>query len=142
MSNCLTETTAIKYNKRYKKNHNKKLIFEKKIIFGNSRFLKQQNVICKRMKWARLKKFSPWLFFIFFASNTALLNYFCLQIFEFHENYIFLSISKNQQICEVAISLIYQLIFKNLGIKWIGLTKEIQWSKLQSNISINKDIHF
>ena len=29
MSNCLAGITAIKYNKRFEKNHNKKLNFEK-----------------------------------------------------------------------------------------------------------------
>ena len=55
---------------------------------------------------------------------------------------LFLSIRENRQIYEGAISLIYQPILINLGIKLIVLTRGIQWNKLQSNISINKNFRF
>ena len=55
---------------------------------------------------------------------------------------LFVSICENRQIYEGAISLIYQPILINLGIKLIVLTRGIQWNKLYSNISINKNFRF
>ena len=54
----------------------------------------------------------------------------------------FVSIRENRQIYEGAISLIYQPILINLDIKLIVLMRGIQWNKLQSNISINKNFRF
>ena len=94
------------------------------------------------MKRCRSKIFSPLFFSNFFALNTSILKYFCPQIFENHKICIFFIDTRKRQIYKGDISFIYQPILINLGIKLIVLMRGIQWNKLQSNISINKNFRF
>ena len=94
------------------------------------------------MKRCRSKIFLPLFFSNFFAPNISNLKFFIRKFWKIIKIALFVPIRENRQIYEGAISLIFQPIFINLGIKLIVLMRGIQWNKLQSNISINKNFRF
>ena len=95
-------------------------------------------------KWSDIdRKFFRHYFFLIFSHQTHLFwNISIRKFWKIMKIALFVSIRENRQIYEGAISLIYQPILINLDIKLIVLTRGIQWNKLQSNISINKNFRF
>ena len=95
-------------------------------------------------EWSDLdRKFFRHYFFLIFPHQTHLFwNIFFSKFWKILKIALFVSIREIRQIYEGAISLIYQPILINLDIKLIVLTRGIQWNKLQSNISINKNVRF
>ena len=89
------------------------------------------------------RKFFRHYFFLIFPHQTHLFwNIFFSKFWKILKIALFVSIREIRQIYEGAISLIYQPILINLDIKLIVLMRGIQWNKLQSNISINKNFRF
>ena len=96
------------------------------------------------LNWEEIEpKFFRHYFFLIFPHQTHLFwNIFFSKFWKILKIALFVSIREIRQIYEGAISLIYPPILINLDIKFIVLTRAIQWNKLQSNISINKNFRF